>query len=80
MKRLGTTRSLLDSETAAFKKALEDYDRRYATLIDYFGIIGPSLDQLYGAIDSAKQGELLDLTPRVLTRVPEIDKPSIGFP
>lgn len=59
---------------------MEDYDKKYPTLIDYFGVIGPPMDQLYGAIDSAKRGELLDLNLRVLTRVPDIDKPSIGFP
>ena len=82
--RQGTNRNLGDCQhpqsLPSFKKALEDYDKKYNTLIDYFGVIGPPLDQLYGAIDSAKRNELLQLTPVVLTRVPDIDKPSIGFP
>lgn len=63
-----------------FKKALEEYDKKYTTLIDYFGIIAPSLDQIYTAIDLAKSEEKIRLTSQVLTRVPEIDKPSIAFP
>ena len=63
----------------SFKKALEEYDKKYSTLIDYFGIIGPKIDQLYQAIEKAKTGESIKLTPVVLTRVPEIDKPSTSF-
>jgi hypothetical protein len=63
-----------------FKKALEEYDKKYTTLIDYFGVIGPPIDQIYSAIESAKHNDLLKLTPCVLSRVPEIDKPSIAFP
>jgi hypothetical protein len=37
-----------------FKKALEEYDKKYTTLIDYFGIIGPTMDQILRAIEAAK--------------------------
>lgn len=63
-----------------FKKALEEYDKKYPALIDYFGIIGPQLDQLYEAIEAAKNHELLSINLKVITRVPEIDKPGIAFP
>jgi hypothetical protein len=59
---------------------LEEYDKKYTTLIDYFGVIGPPIDQLYSCIEGAKAGHLLKITPQVLSRVPEIDKPSIAFP
>ena len=75
-----TTLKLENHQLPTFKKALEEYDKKYSTLIDYFGIIGPQLDQLYKAIESAKDGEFIKLTPVVLTRVPEIDKPSTSFP
>jgi hypothetical protein len=43
-----------DHQLPTFKKALEEYDKKYTTLIDYFGILGPPIDQLYNAIDCAK--------------------------
>ena len=49
-------------------------------MIDYFGIVGPQLDQIYEAIEQAKKEKAIKLTPVVLTRVPEIDKPSTSFP
>lgn len=48
--------------------------------MDYFGVIGPTLDQLYHAIEAAKQGVMAPINPQVLSRVPDIDKPSIAFP
>ena len=79
-KGMQTTLKLENHQLPSFKKALEEYDKKYNTLTDYFGIIGPQLDQLYKAIDSAKDGEFIRLTPVVLTRVPDIDKPSTSFP
>ena len=38
----------------SFKKALEDYDKTYTTLVDYFAIIGPQNGDLYKAIENAK--------------------------
>jgi hypothetical protein len=76
-----TTRiSQLDShQVPNFKKALEEYDKKYTTLVDYLGIIGPTMDQILKAIESAKKEECVALVSQVLTRVPEIDKPSIAF-
>lgn len=69
-----------DIPLSSFKKALEEYDKKYATLIDYFGVIGPPIHEIYAAIEAAKNGQKTKLSPHVLTRVPEIDKPSISFP
>ena len=52
--RVSTTSSLKDHPIPAFKKALEEYDKKYTTLIDYFGIIGPSIDHVYSMIEKAK--------------------------
>lgn len=46
---------LSENSTTTFKKALEEYDKKYITLIDYFGIIGPPINQIYGAIEAANQ-------------------------
>lgn len=62
-----------------FKKALDEYDKKYTTLIDYFGIIGPTMDQILRAIEAAKNQEQIALVNQVLTRVPEIDKQSFAF-
>lgn len=45
-----------DIPLSSFKKALEEYDKKYATLIDYFGVIGPPLHEIYAAIEAAKKG------------------------
>jgi len=36
-----------ESTLPTFKKALEEYDKKYTSLIDYFGIIGPQIDVVY---------------------------------
>jgi hypothetical protein len=53
---------------------------RYPTLIDYFGVISVDLDKLLETIRLVKCGELIPVNPKVITRIPEIDKPSVAFP
>ncbi len=59
---------------------LDDYDSKYTTLVDYFCIIGASHEDTMRAIDNAKKDLKTKLDPAILTRTPEIDKPSIAFP
>lgn len=44
------------SALSRFKKALEEYDSKYTTLIDYFCLIGASQEDLNDAIFKAKLG------------------------
>lgn len=59
---------------------LDEYDSKYTTLADYFCIIGASHEDTLRAIEQGKKDLKTKLDPTILTRVPEIDKPSIAFP
>lgn len=59
---------------------MTEYDNKYLTLVDYFCIIGASTKEIEGAIENAKNGQTTILDPVILSRCPEIDKPSIAFP
>ena len=61
-----------------FKDALAYYDSKYTTLIDYVTIIGVSTEDIKEAILN-KDDKALKFTPKILSRVPEIDKASIAF-
>lgn len=48
--------------------------------MDYFCLIGASDEELQIAIQKAKKDEITFINPQILSRTPEIEKPSIAFP
>lgn len=66
----------------SFKDALAEYDSKYSTLIDYVTLIGISTSEINEVIQAIKKGSMFKKlwTPSVLSKIPNIDKPSIAFP
>ena len=51
------------SQQLNFKKALEDYDKKYNTLVDYFCMVGANDEDLERAIQLAKEDKTTSFTP-----------------
>jgi hypothetical protein len=62
------------------KKYIDEFDSKYTTLIDYFTLMGVSNLDMETALLSAKKNHKASFIPRILSRTPHIDKPSVAFP